>query len=154
MLRTITDDETVALAAPPRRAPVAADAAARRDRRLRVLMVVESSAGGRAGTSWTWRQGEVEHRYTVARFGRHRGRPSAVVEEVVRRGSSANPVEVRHVYVEGVGEVERQDEGVDAAADHLLELPPGAEGGRGPHPDPSALAEEEEEGGEAQESRG
>src|SRR5262249_45472953 len=65
--------------------------------------------GARSGTSWTWQHGNVEHRSTLVRFDRHRGRPSVVIEEVIRTQGSPRAVEVRRVYVEDVGEVERQE---------------------------------------------
>ncbi|HKB37142.1 MAG TPA: hypothetical protein VKD72_11860, partial [Gemmataceae bacterium] len=64
--------------------------------------------GARVGASWSWTHGKVKHQYTLVRYDRHRGRSSAIVNEVLTTAGS-NPVEIRHVYVEGVGEVERQE---------------------------------------------
>jgi hypothetical protein len=43
------------------------------------------------------------------RFDRRQGRPAVVVKETVGTHRSATAGEVRHVYVQGVGEVERQE---------------------------------------------
>jgi hypothetical protein len=64
--------------------------------------------GARTGATWSWAHGQVKHQYTLVRFDRHRGRSSAIVNEVLTL-SGSDPVEVRHVYVEGIGEVERQE---------------------------------------------
>src|SRR5262249_53936444 len=61
--------------------------------------------GARVGASWSWTHGKVKHQYTLVRYDRHRGRSSAIVNEVLTMAGS-NPVEIRHVYGEGVGEVE------------------------------------------------
>jgi hypothetical protein len=66
--------------------------------------------GARTGESWKWSQANDEHQYTLLRFDDYRSRPSAVVRETVTRASDPHhPLEVLHTYVQGVGEVERQE---------------------------------------------
>ena len=62
----------------------------------------------RAGDSWTWTHNNAEHRYTLVKFDQHRGRPAAVIHETIRPPGALYPVEVRSVYAEGLGEVERR----------------------------------------------
>ena len=64
--------------------------------------------GARVGASWTWTHDNVPHKFTVAKFGEHKGRRSVTIHEVIRSPLYAHPVEIRHLYVEGIGEVERQ----------------------------------------------
>ena len=66
--------------------------------------------GAKAGESWTFLQKNVKHVYTLERFDNWRGRPSAIITEVI---VSPLPGEyqrdIRHVYARGLGEVERQE---------------------------------------------
>jgi hypothetical protein len=63
----------------------------------------------REGDSWTWSYKNVEHGFKLVKFGRHQGRTSAEITESYQPTGSLYRVEIRRVYVEGVGEVERRD---------------------------------------------
>src|SRR5262249_54262676 len=65
--------------------------------------------GARPGASWSWSHQNIDHQLTLVQFDRHRGRPAAIIKETARLPGSTAPVEIRHVYVLGVGEVERRD---------------------------------------------
>jgi hypothetical protein len=66
--------------------------------------------GARAGESWKWSQGQLTHECTVEKFEDAAGRPSVIIKETVTSvADPGHPVEKRHVYVRGVGEVEQRD---------------------------------------------
>jgi hypothetical protein len=66
--------------------------------------------GARAGDSWKWAQGAVTHELTVEKFEERGGRPCAVIKETVTNlADPSHPLEKRHVYVRGVGELEQRD---------------------------------------------
>ena len=66
--------------------------------------------GVKAGDSWEWAGEHSKHVYTLVRFDRWRGKPSAVVKEVIQRpGEQVEESEVEHVFVRDVGEVERRE---------------------------------------------
>jgi tRNA_anti-like len=66
--------------------------------------------GAKAGASWNWTQGDVQHQFTVMQFGEHKGRPSAVIKETVTKMTPPEKyLEIRHIYIRDVGEVERQE---------------------------------------------
>jgi hypothetical protein len=60
--------------------------------------------GARAGDSWT----NGERLYSVTGFAEHQGRPAAMVLEKFKPQGRAYPVQIAHVYVKDVGEVERR----------------------------------------------
>jgi hypothetical protein len=66
--------------------------------------------GARVGDSWRWLHDHVEHTYTLAELGEYRGRPCAIIKEVmITNLDDQHPREVRHLYLLGVGEVERRE---------------------------------------------
>jgi hypothetical protein len=66
--------------------------------------------GAKVGDSWDWVHQNTRHVYTLAAFETRRGRRSAIVQEVVVNPMNETQTrEVRHVYVEGVGEIERRE---------------------------------------------
>lgn len=66
--------------------------------------------GARAGESWKWTYANVVHEYTLVKFDTHEGQPSAVIQEVITpQADPHHPFEVRHVYAQGIGEVERRE---------------------------------------------
>jgi hypothetical protein len=81
-----------------------------RGRKVEVVWEPVLKVGARVGESWRWVQGDSEHTYTLAELGQYRGRPSAVIREVVVTNlDDQHPREVRRLYVAGVGEVERHE---------------------------------------------
>jgi tRNA_anti-like len=66
--------------------------------------------GAKAGASWNWTHKSDRHECTLLQFGESEGRPSAVIKEAITRfDRSVQYIEIRHVYVRDVGEVERQE---------------------------------------------
>src|SRR5262249_54184225 len=66
--------------------------------------------GARAGTTWNWTHANIDHQYVVEKFDEFQGRPSVVImESWTRPPDPHHPYMVRHVYVQGWGEVERQE---------------------------------------------
>jgi tRNA_anti-like len=61
--------------------------------------------GARAGEIWTWNSGAGPSAYTVVDFRKERGQPVAVVKKVSQIG--VTQTESTHVYMLGVGEIER-----------------------------------------------
>jgi hypothetical protein len=62
------------------------------------------------GESWVWSYANTQHKYTFTKFDEHNGRPAVVIDEVViANGDDAHPMEIHHVYVRDVGEVERRE---------------------------------------------
>jgi hypothetical protein len=83
---------------------------ARKDATQDVVWQPVLKLGARAGDSWKWSQGQLAHEYTVERFEDRDGRPGVVIKETVTSvADPGHPVERRHVYVRGVGEVEQRD---------------------------------------------
>lgn len=78
--------------------------------RVEVIQEPILKTGAKAGDSWEWVQQNSKHVYTLERFDKWRGRPSAVVNEViVSQLQPDQKQEVRRVFVQNLGEVERQD---------------------------------------------
>jgi hypothetical protein len=70
----------------------------------------ELKLGSKAGDSWELVRKNSKHVFTVERFETWRGRPSVVIKEVmVTPLSTYRESEIRHVYVKGLGEVERRE---------------------------------------------
>jgi hypothetical protein len=66
--------------------------------------------GARAGTTWNWAHANTDYQYVVEKFDEFEGRPCAVIVETQTRPPDLHhPRVVRHVYVRGWGEVERQE---------------------------------------------
>jgi hypothetical protein len=66
--------------------------------------------GARSGETWTWSHGGLLHDYKLVKFDRYQGQPSAVIHENVATGKDPHhPNEIEHIYVKGVGEVERRE---------------------------------------------
>ena len=65
--------------------------------------------GARAGDSWNRSHQGTEHRFTLVGFEQHDGLSAAVITETITPADSTPPLEVRRVYVQGVGEVERRE---------------------------------------------
>ncbi len=78
----------------------------------RIVMVFEPvlKLGAKPGDSWTWNLQNDEHTYTLVGFEKHGNLRSAIVQEViVNTVTQVNTREIRHVYVEGIGEIERRE---------------------------------------------
>ncbi len=66
--------------------------------------------GAKVGESWEWVHQNTKHVYSVVAFEPYRGGRSAIVQELIMTPLTVNqPREVRHVFLEGVGEVERRE---------------------------------------------
>jgi hypothetical protein len=66
--------------------------------------------GARAGDTWSWSRANTQHQYTLVKFDTYHGQPSAVVRETITMGKDPHhPGEIEHMYVKGVGEVERRE---------------------------------------------
>jgi hypothetical protein len=66
--------------------------------------------GIKPGETWSWSQANTSHEYKLVRFDTYKNQPSAIVEETVTSGKDPHhPVEISHVYVRGVGEVDRRE---------------------------------------------
>jgi hypothetical protein len=62
------------------------------------------------GDSWEWTSQGVKHRYTLTAFTEHHGRPAAVVDEVdLNPADEFKQIEIRHIFVVGLGETERRE---------------------------------------------
>jgi hypothetical protein len=60
--------------------------------------------GVKAGDSWEWTGEDSKHTYTLVRFDHWRGKPSAVVKEVILKPLfRGEQYEVEHVYARDVG---------------------------------------------------
>lgn len=65
--------------------------------------------GARVGATWTWNgPGGLVATYTLDRFTEHRGLPAAVITRKVPSKDRGKVIETVHLYVKGVGEVERR----------------------------------------------
>jgi hypothetical protein len=81
-----------------------------RQRQVETVWEPALKLGVRVGESWKWYDANTEHIYTLDKFDERQGRPCAVIKEVViTNGEDHRPSEVRHVYVQDFGEVERQE---------------------------------------------
>jgi hypothetical protein len=81
-----------------------------RQRQVETVWEPALKIGARVGDSWKWFNANTEHVYTLEKFDERQGRPCAVVKEVVvTNGDERRPSEVRHVYVQDFGEVERRE---------------------------------------------
>jgi hypothetical protein len=66
--------------------------------------------GARTGETWNWSRANAHHEYTLVKFDTFHGQPSAVVRETITLGKDPHhPGQIEHVYVKGVGEVERHE---------------------------------------------
>jgi hypothetical protein len=66
--------------------------------------------GARVGESWRWSHANAVHEYKIVKFDHYQAQPSVIVEETVAGGQDPHhPTEIQHIYVRGVGEVERRD---------------------------------------------
>jgi hypothetical protein len=66
--------------------------------------------GARTGETWSWSRANTQHEYTLVKFDTYHGQPSAIVRETITMGKDPHhPGEIEHVYVKGVGEVERRE---------------------------------------------
>jgi predicted negative regulator of RcsB-dependent stress response len=66
--------------------------------------------GTKPGESWTWSNANIVHEYKLAKFDTYQNRPSALIEETVTASADPHhPHEISHLYVSGIGEVERRD---------------------------------------------
>jgi hypothetical protein len=66
--------------------------------------------GAKPGDSWNWSHANLVHEYKLVKFDTYKNRPSAVIEETITSGSDPHhPREISHVYVSGIGEVERRE---------------------------------------------
>jgi hypothetical protein len=66
--------------------------------------------GARTGETWNWSENNTLHEYALTKFDTYQGQPSAVVRETIRVGKDPHhPGQIEHVYVKGVGEVERRE---------------------------------------------
>jgi hypothetical protein len=66
--------------------------------------------GVKAGATWEWVRKDTKHVYTLEKFDKWRGLPCAIIKEViVTPVNTLQQGEVRHVYVKGIGEVERRE---------------------------------------------
>jgi hypothetical protein len=67
-------------------------------------------SGVKVGESWEWIRTASKHQYTLVRFDTYRGRPAAVIKEVVATPlSMTQQNEIEHIYVRNLGEVERRE---------------------------------------------
>jgi hypothetical protein len=77
-----------------------------------IVMVFEPvlKLEAKPGDTWKWNLQNDEHTYTLVGFEKHGNRRSAIVQEViVNTVTQVNSREIRHVYVEGIGEIERRE---------------------------------------------
>ena len=65
--------------------------------------------GARLQDSWKWTDKNVFHTYKVFKFDQYKGRRSVTIYETIKQPTTVHNREVRHLYVEGLGEVERQE---------------------------------------------
>jgi hypothetical protein len=65
--------------------------------------------GARLGDSWKWTDNNVTHTYKVFKFAERKGRLTVTIYELINPPGTVHTKEVRHLYVEGLGEVERQE---------------------------------------------
>ncbi|HEV3081807.1 MAG TPA: hypothetical protein VGY66_18650 [Gemmataceae bacterium] len=67
--------------------------------------------GARRGDTWKSQEGSTRRQYTLVKFDEHRGRPCAIIKETVNGNTELDQrsLEIRHVYVLGLGEVEREE---------------------------------------------
>jgi hypothetical protein len=66
--------------------------------------------GARPGETWKWMNDNEEHTYTLVRFDSYRGRSAAIVQDVIITNlDEQHPREIRRMYAQGIGEVERQE---------------------------------------------
>ncbi|HMF14123.1 MAG TPA: hypothetical protein VKE94_17525, partial [Gemmataceae bacterium] len=66
--------------------------------------------GARTGETWSWSRDNARHEYTVAKFDTYQGQPSVLVRETITLGKDPHhPGQIEHLYVKGVGEVERRE---------------------------------------------
>src|SRR5262249_39439842 len=64
----------------------------------------------KTGDTWSWKYNNDKHQYTVVKFQESMGRTSVVIKETVTRNDDPDhPSEIRHVYVQDLGEIERQE---------------------------------------------
>jgi hypothetical protein len=77
--------------------------------------------GARTGDTWSWTQPDADHLFTLVKFDQYRGRPCALIQEAVAMAVGPyRHLEIRHVFVKGVGEVELQRVAVQAQEKVLL----------------------------------
>jgi hypothetical protein len=66
--------------------------------------------GARAGATWQRSQADRTHEYKLIKFDSYQGQPSAVIHESIAAGKDPHhPIEIEHIYVKGVGEVEHHE---------------------------------------------
>jgi hypothetical protein len=66
--------------------------------------------GAKAGATWRWSQADRTHEYKLVKFDSYQGQPSAIIHESIAAGKDPHhPTEIEHIYVKGVGEVERRE---------------------------------------------
>ncbi len=80
------------------------------DGKINIVWAPALKLGTQVGGKWTWDPPSGEHDYVLEKFDEYRGRPRAVIrEKITRSANMMYPIEILHVYVKGIGEVERRE---------------------------------------------